>query len=123
MSSYLDTSEHFLYFPAKDTLWGIDKIKVLDIRRHLVLKKTDKLFVSLTTILYLQGENEIVFRAVQVLYTDGNPVVKTNLAKIVLSGVRALAEKKPEEKAVNVVSYINKPKSAVAVDCCHSLLL
>jgi hypothetical protein len=71
----------------------------------------------------LQGENEIVFRAVQVLYTDGNPVVKTNLTKIVLSGVRALAEKKPEEKAVNVVSYINKPKSAVAVDCCHSLLL
>jgi hypothetical protein len=71
----------------------------------------------------LQGENEIVFRAVQVLYTDGNPVVKTNLAKIVLSGVRALAEKKPEEKAVNVVSYLNYPKTVAAVCCFHSLLL
>ncbi len=53
---------------------------------------------------FFQSENEMVFKAVQVLYSDGNTAVKTNLYKIVASGVRALMVKKPEENVVNLVS-------------------
>ena len=51
-----------------------------------------------------QSENEMVFKAVQVLYSDGNTAVKTNLFKIVVSGVRALMVKKPEENVITLVS-------------------
>jgi hypothetical protein len=40
---------------------------------------------------------------VQLLYQDGHPMVKSNLAKIVVSGARGVCEKKPEEKVVNLV--------------------
>ena len=46
----------------------------------------------------------MVFKAVQVLYSDGNTAVKTNLFKIVVSGVRALMVKKPEENVITLVS-------------------
>jgi hypothetical protein len=64
-----------------------------------------KLVNCLTSVPWLfQSENEMVFKAVQVLYSDGNTAVKTNLYKIVVSGVRALMVKKPEENVVSLVS-------------------
>ena len=64
-----------------------------------------KLVNCITSIPWLfQNENEMVFKAVQVLYSDGNTAVKTNLYKIVVSGVRALMVKKPEENVVSLVS-------------------
>lgn len=46
----------------------------------------------------------MVFKALQLLYADHQPLIKSNLNKVVASGAAALAEKKPEEKVVAVVS-------------------
>jgi hypothetical protein len=50
----------------------------------------------------------MVFRALQLIYAECQPTIKSNLNKIVASGAGAVSEKKPEDKVLAVVRHSRK---------------